>query len=359
MRNREAIRKIDKMMKFHIVSRFLFVSIVCFLLGACGGNAQQKKAETTESALTAQSQAVAETYFPFPEIPTMLTQPEERKAYLMAHYWDNFNFADTALVNNRNVAEQGAADYLAILADGTLTEEQVKGSLDGFCKGMEAQEHARKVFLQMMEDYLYNPNSPFHNEGLYAMFLERMLKSEFVDEARKSSLKFSLDLISRNCPGKMATDFVYFLLDGSRHSLGRMRVNNDRLLLVFYDPECPSCHETLQKMVADDLLEEAVRTGKLTVLAVYTEGNQEVWKRTLGDFPRGWIIGSDHEAVKQGALYDLKAMPSLYLLDGSGKVLLKDVPYAEIRKEILDLYKVRPACRLLPPVHGPLLSSPD
>ena len=267
----------------------------------------------------------------------MLTQPEERKAYLMAHYWDSFNFADTALVNNRNVAEQGAADYLAILADGTLTEEQVKGSLDGFCKGMEAQEHARKVFLQMMEDYLYNPNSPFHNEGLYALFLERMLKSEFVDEARKSSLKFSLDLISRNCPGKVATDFVYFLPDGSRHSLAQTRAKNNRLLLVFYDPECPSCHETMQEMVADGMLAEAVKAGKLTVLAVYTEGNQEVWKRTLSDLPQGWTVGSDHETVKQGALYDLKAMPSLYLMDGTKRVLLKDAPYAKIREEIAAL----------------------
>ena len=267
----------------------------------------------------------------------MLTQPEERKAYLMAHYWENFNFADTALVNNRNVSEQGAANYLAILADGTLSEAQVKGSLDGLCKGMEVQEHARKVFLQMMEDYLYNPNSPYHNEALYALFLERMLKSEYVDEARKSSLKFSLDLISRNCPGKVATDFVYFLPDGSKRSLAQTRAKNNRLLLVFYDPECPSCHETMQEMVADGLLAEAVKAGKLTMLAVYTEGNQEVWKRTLSDLPQGWTVGSDHERVKQGALYDLKAMPSLYLLDGSKKVLLKDVPYAKIREEIAAL----------------------
>lgn len=267
----------------------------------------------------------------------MLTQPDERKAYLMAHYWDNFNFADTALVNNRNVAEQGAADYLAILADGTLSGERIKGSLDSFCKGLEVQEHARKVFLQMMEDYLYNPNSPYHNEALYALFLERMLKSKYVDEARKSSLKFSLDLISRNCPGKVATDFMYFLPDGSKRSLAQTRAKNNRLLLVFYDPECPSCHETMQEMVADGLLAEAVKAGKLTVLAVYTEGNQEVWKRTLSDLPQGWTVGSDHETVKQGALYDLKAMPSLYLLDGSKKVLLKDAPYAKIREEIAAL----------------------
>lgn len=315
---------------------FLLLGIVLFF-SSCKGGANQKKVETIVAASTVRSQAAADAKFPFPEIPTMLTQPEERKAYLMAHYWDSFNFADTALVNNRNVSEQGAADYLAILADGTLTEEQVKGSLDGFCKGMEAQEHARKVFLQMMEDYLYNPNSPFHNEALYALFLERMLKSEFVDEARKSSLKFSLDLISRNCPGKVATDFVYFLPDGSRHSLAQTRAKNNRLLLVFYDPECPSCHETMQEMVADGMLAEAVKAGKLTVLAVYTEGNQEVWKRTLSDLPQGWTVGSDHETVKQGALYDLKAMPSLYLLDGTKRVLLKDAPYAKIREEIAAL----------------------
>lgn len=314
----------------------LFVGII-LLFSACGNISQQKQAETTESTSVARPQVPAEAKFPFPEIPTMLTQPDERKAYLMAHYWDNFNFADTALVNNRNVSEQGAANYLAILADGTLSEAQVKGSLDGFCKGMEVQEHARKVFLQMMEDYLYNPNSPFHNEALYALFLERMLKSEYMDEARKSSLKFSLDLISRNCPGKRATDFVYFLPDGSKRSLAQTRAKNNRLLLVFYDPECPSCHETMQEMMADGLLAEAVKAGKLTVLAVYTEGNQEVWKRTLSDLPQGWTVGSDHETVKQRALYDLKAMPSLYLLDGSKKVLLKDVPYAKIREEIAAL----------------------
>lgn len=316
-------------------NRYVVLVFIIFLFSACGNSSKQKQTDT--SVTVENPQTVSEAKFPFPAIPTMLTQPEERKAYLMAHYWENFNFADTALVNNRNVSEQGAANYLAILADGTLSEAQVKGSLDGFCKGMEVQEHARKVFLQMMEDYLYNPNSPYHNEALYALFLERMLKSEYVDEARKSSLKFSLDLISRNCPGKVATDFVYFLPDGSRHSLAQTRAKNNCLLLVFYDPECPSCHETMQEMVADGMLAEAVKAGKLTVLAVYTEGNQEVWKRTLSDLPQGWTVGSDHETVKQGALYDLKAMPSLYLLDGSKKVLLKDVPYAKIREEIAAL----------------------
>ena len=84
-------------------------------------------------------------------------------------------------------------------------------------------------------------------------------------------------------------------------------------------------------MAADTALAEAVRAGKLSVLAVYTEGNEEAWRKALPDMPEGWTVGNDREAVKTGALYDLKAMPSLYLLDGKKTVLLKDAAYEKIR----------------------------
>ena len=100
---------------------------------------------------------------------------------------------------------------------------------------------------------------------------------------------------------------------------------------MFYDPECESCHEVLLQMAADTALAEAVRAGKLSVLAVYTEGNDEAWRKALPDMPEGWMVGTDREAVKGGALYDLKAMPSLYLLDGKKTVLLKDAAYEKIR----------------------------
>mgnify|MGYP002225558834 FL=1 len=64
--------------------------------------------------------------------------------------------------------------------------------------------------MRLMDDYLYNPNSPYYNETLYAAYLRRMLQSTALDEARKSSLKFKLELISRNNVGKAATDFTYY-----------------------------------------------------------------------------------------------------------------------------------------------------
>lgn len=61
------------------------------------------------------------------------------------------------------------------------------------------------------------------------------------------------------------------------------------------------------------------------MLAVYTEGNQEVWRETAPLLPHTWTVATDTAcAVKDTPLYDLKAMPSLYLLDADKKVVLKD-----------------------------------
>lgn len=275
-------------------------------------------------------------FFPFPEIPAMLTQPEERKVYLLEHYWDRFNFADTALVNNREVTEQGFVNQISLLADGVTPEKVIRESLKNWCSRFMPEAQARQVMMQLADDYLYNPNSPFYNEGLYGVYLETMLEVLPEEDARRSSFDFKLRLLRRNKVGDKATDFSYYLPDGQKKSLVATSTRGNRLLLVFYDPECDSCHEVLREMTADASLAEAVKAGRVTVLAVYTEGNQEAWRKGLADMPEGWIIGTDRQKVKEEALYDLKAMPSLYLLDGQKRVLLKDAPLGQIR-EVLGL----------------------
>lgn len=301
--------------------------IVCLVLLVFSCQAKQGMSSVGQTD-TVQIQMKA---FPFPEIPTTLTEPEARKAWLLTHYWDKFSFADTTLVNNRDVTEQGFVNFIALLADGTTPEELTRESLENWCAGFVGKEHARQVLTQTADDYLFNPNSPFYNEGLYGMYLEALLGKLPQTDAMRSTYRFKLELIRRNNVGEKATDFVYYLSDGTRHTLAATPVKSNRLLLMFYDPECESCHEVLLQMAADTALAEAVRAGKLSVLAVYTEGNKAAWRKALPDMPEGWTVGTDREAVKTGALYDLKAMPSLYLLDGSKTVLLKDAAYEKIR----------------------------
>lgn len=303
--------------------------LIGFILLLASCRAKPGTAEVRESVPT-DSTVVQAQVFPFPEIPATLTEPEARKAYLLTHYWEQFDFADTTLMNNRDVTEQGFVNFIALLADGATPEDLMRESLENWCAGFVGKDHARKVLTQTADDYLFNPNSPFYNEALYGMYLEALLGKLPQTDAMRSAYRFKLELVKRNNVGDKATDFTYYQPDGTRRTLATTSVKNDRLLLMFYDPECESCHEVLLQMVADTALAEAVRIGKLSVLAVYTEGNDEAWRKALPDMPEGWTVGTDREVVKTGALYDLKAMPSLYLLDGKKTVLLKDAAYEKI-----------------------------
>lgn len=316
------------------MNRYGLLIGLILLLASC--RAKPGTAEAKERSYTDSSVVQQQAQFPFPEIPATLTEPEARKSYLLTHYWEQFDFVDTTLVNNRDVTEQGFVNFIALLADGTTPEELTRESLENWCAGFVGKDHARKVLTQTADDYLFNPNSPFYNEGLYGMYLEALLGKLPQTDAMRSAYRFKLELVRRNNVGDKATDFVYYLSDGSRHTLAATPVKSNRLLVMFYDPECESCHEVLLQMVADTALAEAVRAGKLSVLAVYTEGNDEAWRKALPDLPKGWTVGTDHEAVKTGALYDLKAMPSLYLLDGQKTVLLKDAAYEKIRAALQE-----------------------
>ena len=308
----------------------LFLLLTCF--SSCGSGHGTSSSANGFSQRAIEDDNVRQTQFPFPTIPSTLTEPEARKSYLLTHYWERFDFADITLVDNRDVTEQGFVNFIALLVDGTTSEELTRESLKNWCTGFIAKDHARRVLMKTADDYLYNPNSPFYNEGLYGVYLETLLDVFPMDDVQRSTYNFRLKLVKRNNPGDRATDFTYYLPDGNRCTLAATPVKGDRLLLVFYDPECESCHAVLGQMTASSALAEAVKTGRMSILAIYTEGNEEVWRKALPDMPEGWTIGADHEAVKTGALYDLKAMPSLYLLDGQKKVLLKDAAFEEISR---------------------------
>ncbi len=307
--------------------------MACFMICGCGNQANRSAKQKDTPTMQASEQKDKES-FPFPEIPTMITTPEERRAFLLEHFWDRFDFSDTTIVNNRDISEQGFANQIALFADSSVTQELISSSIAQLCSGMEKQGHSRNVFMDLFDDYLFDPNSPYHNEAIYAVYLQRMLQSNYLSEAEKSRLDFRLKLISRNRPGEEATSFTYYLPDGKSSTLAQTKVKGKYLLLVFYDPECPSCHKILLEMTQDATLDKAVSDGRLSVLAIYTEGDEDVWLRTLPEIPKTWTAGNDRMGIKDGALYDLKAMPSIYLLDSHKRVVLKDASFKQVLNKL-------------------------
>ena len=134
--------------------RHFFLGILLMVLCqiSCRGNKQHNSDEKSFSQKQIEQKGMSQSSFPFPEIPATLTEPEARKAFLLTHYWDQFSFADTTLVNNRDVTEQGFVNFIALLADGTTPEELTRESLESWCAGFVGKDHARKVLTQTADD---------------------------------------------------------------------------------------------------------------------------------------------------------------------------------------------------------------
>lgn len=63
----------------------------------------------------------------------------------------------------------------------------------------------------------------------------------------------------------------------------------------------------------------------MKVLVVYPDEDVAGWRAHKDDFPAAWINAYDKSLTLRGkGLYDLKAIPTLYLLDEGKKVLIKD-----------------------------------
>lgn len=296
------------------------LALCCTLQTSCQNRPQTKASEATPDAPV----AAAVTGFPYPEIPTTLTDVPARLEYLLTHYWERLDLNDTLLLNNPEVTEQGFVNFIDLMRDEHLTAEMRREAWESLAALLAEATEGRKRLDDLCDDYLYNPNSPLYNESLYALYLEAMSGQAGVDEAVKERMRFRLELVRRNRPGEKAEDFAYYTPDGTRQTLHHTPVQGKHLLLLFYDPECSHCQEVMEVLQDSPRLNQLLRCGEATLLAIYTEGNEQAWRESLPLLPRRWLKGNDREAVKQQALYDLKAMPSLYLLNADKQVVLKD-----------------------------------
>lgn len=259
---------------------------------------------------------------PLPQMPATLRTPLDRAAWLVCHFWDAMDFCDTLRSHNRDFMEQSFANFVSLFPHAP--EESHAPAVAALMRAAESEPGAYAVLTEIAEKYLYEPNSPMYCEEYFILFLEEMMRTPVLDEVAKIRPRYLLEAARKNRPGMQAADFGYVARDGRRLRL--TTTPGERLLLLFYDPDCDHCKEIIRALDGDRAFCEAVDRGLLTVLALYADGDRAAWERTKGELPADWIVGFDTGEIRDGDLYVMGAMPTLYLLDGRRRVLLKDVP---------------------------------
>jgi len=296
---------------------FAYLYLIIFFLFSCQESKQQNNVTTA---------SVASNEFILPEIPSNLSSTQDKNTYLLMHYWDHFDFNNEQLIDNSDVSEQAFVDFIDLFKQNN--EEVVNDAIHHLLSEAEKKPSTFTYFKELFTNYLYNPNSPMRNEVHYEAVLAYLIDSESTSEEERIKSSIILSLITKNKVGTQATPFNFTLSSGQLKELSS--VNTPYTMLFFYEPGCSSCEHSISQMKDQPLLNNLIAQQELTILAIYTLGDQKAWKEYQTNIPSNWVNGNNGDQIHKNQLYDLKASPTMYLLDNQKRVILKDCYLPEI-----------------------------
>ena len=300
----------------------LNIAAAVILITGCG----QKKAE--------QFQAL-----PFPDVfpPAMMEDAQDRVEYMVLNTWNKLTDpareypSDSTLVSGvkKTDVEQKFATWCQILdmAGHKLAQKSINKLYDAAlaCEKANASSNVFETFTELVEKYFFDPNSPYRNEDYYGFYVERLVGHPGLAPEMKGKYARHVSLCALNRVGTKAADFRFADRRGKMHTLYNIKA--PYTLLFFSNPGCEACMNIINVLKDEPQISEMIATGKLAVLNIYIDEDLEAWRSYMPIYPEEWYNGFDPDfAIRNDELYNVRAIPSLYLLDVNKTVLLKDDP---------------------------------
>ena len=303
----------------------LSILLLCVLvvMTSCG---RRRKAPASDAA-------AAQPAVFLPAIPPSRLSAAEQQEWLRWHYWDRFNFSDTLFLTRVDSSQlfEAYARYVVLLG-GRPTDG---APMDSLMRRASTSRRMLDYFSKMAEMVLHDPNSPLRNDEFYIPVLEAQLRAPWYDEYERIAPQYDLQIARQNRLGQPANDFRYTLASGRSGTL--YGLDAEYVLLFINNPGCAMCREIREAVSSSPMLTEMIEHGRLRVLAIYPDEDLSEWRAYRDEMPASWINAYDKGCViRNEMLYDLHAIPALYLLDRNKRVLVKDsVDVAQI-EEVID-----------------------
>lgn len=273
------------------------------------------------------------------QIPLIYNQKGSNKEYLLMHYWSKTD--SLLLKKSTGVIDRLFIDYIYLLSEAP--QSVAVKSLHQMIASYSNNPIVLENLLKLSEKYFFDPNSPVRNEEYYIPVLEKYLGLDIKNSKQKTRAVYQLNLMRKNRINTRATNFSFTLANAVEMEL--YDINAEYIVLLFANPECPACmtmhNEIKESKIISDLLTKRIRKRPvLKVLNIYTDHDLKSWFNYKSSFPRQWINAYDRTfSVNNNELYDLKAMPTLYLLDKDKKVILKDTSFEIVEKTLSVILK--------------------
>lgn len=304
-----------------IVYGMIVVVVLCMV--ACGNPAGQQQ----EKGGPEVKQEQQKRGFQLPEVPVILTTQEQRMVYVVEHYWDHFDFRDTAYIHLPDITEQAAVDFMDLLQ--RVPQNEALSALATLAGKAAVEPRMMSHIWEILYRYWHDPNSPMKNEDMFILLCRGVEQTPEVAGYLRDRAAYLRNLAEKNRPGMVAADFVYTLESGKQGRLHQVKA--EYTLVFFYNPDCEACAEIKGMMRQSQLLKELGANGRMKVLTLYPDEDVALWKEHLPEMADAWINGYDKgQVLTLEQRYDLSSIPSFYLLDKNKKVVLKDADWRQV-----------------------------
>ncbi len=276
---------------------------------------------------------------PFPDVlpPAMMEDPQDRAEYMAQNMWNSLTDpsrtypCDSLLVSGvrRTDVEQKFANWTQVLGMSSrpVAEKSVSRLYDRAlaCEKKDTSSNVFETFASLVDKYLFDPNSPLRDEDLYGAYASRLAAYEGYTEVQKEKYARDARLCALNKVGTKAADFRFADRRGKIRTL--YGVEAPYTLLFFSNPGCEACMSIINVLKEDPQISVMISSGRLKVLNIYIDEDLDAWRSYMPIYPDEWYNGFDPDfVIRNETLYNVRAIPSLYLLDSDKTVLLKDAP---------------------------------
>lgn len=298
--------------------------MIAVLLIAAG--CREKKAE--------QFQALP---FPNVAIPSMINTPEDAAEYMAVNFWNLLTDAsrnypsDSLLVSGvrKGEVEQKFADWTSVLdmVSPVVVEESVSRVYDRAlaCERKDSSSNVFETLVNLFQKYFYDPNSPLRDEERYLPFVCRYASYEGLSEVEKEKYEREARLCSLNRVGHKAADFRFS--DRRGRMMNLYDVKAELTLLFFSNPGCEACMNIINVLRGEPAVSRLITDGRMAVVNVYIDEDIQEWMSYMPVYPEEWYNGFDPDLVlRNNDMYNIRAIPSLYLLDSEKRIIMKDAP---------------------------------
>ncbi len=288
-----------------------------------------------------------------PTIPPIAEHPNGKYDSVFAyqfyknHFWDNVDFFDERLVRTSFFEEKLDQFFEQVVypnPDSVIKEINWMLGYASINAEMEKFLLVKFVNRYLNMKYMWDDLVYVH---LFEKYFSQKEYEWLTEKGKKIIFDRAYNLMA-NLFGSQANNIE--LPDSSGIPQHLYSISNPYTVVVFWDPTCGHCKETLPKMDSIYKAKWKIANVKIFAIAKETDGSKKDWlqfinEHKLEEWQHVYYSKADNDTRVNNnipsyfQLYDVQTVPSLYLLDKDKRILAKKIPFEQL-DEVLQ-YKLK------------------